>query len=51
MIWDSCVPHKFTKFIYLKENFIELSQQHIAYQKSNNIVVKCVKEDMQNIDL
>ena len=51
MIWDSCVPHKFNKFIYLKENFIELSQQHIAYQKSNNIVVKCVEEDMQNIDL
>ena len=25
MIWDSCVPHKFSKFIYEKENFIELS--------------------------
>ena len=51
MIWDSCVPHKFTKFIYLKENFIELSQLHITYPKANNIVVKFVEEDMQNIDL
>ena len=51
MIWDSCVPHKFTKFIYLKGNFIELSQLHITYPKANNIVVKFVEEDMQNIDL
>ena len=51
MIWDSCVPHKFTKFFYLKENFIELSQPHITYQKANNIVVKFVEEDIQNIDL
>ena len=49
MTWDSCVPHKFTKFIYLKENFIEHS--HITYQKANNIVVKFVEEDLQNIDL
>ena len=51
MTWDSCVPHKFTKFIYLKENFIEHSQPHITCQKGNNIVVKFVEEDLQNIDL
>ena len=28
MIWDSCVPRKFSKFIYQKENFIELSQSY-----------------------
>ena len=51
MIWDSSVPHKFRKFIYQKENFIELSQWHITYQKANNIVLKFVEEDTQNIDL
>ena len=51
MIWGSCVLHKFTKFIYLKENFIELNQPHITYQKANNIVVKFLEEDMQNTDL
>ena len=51
MIWDSSVPHKFRKFIYQKENFIELSQRHITYQKANNIVLKFVEEDTQNIDL
>ena len=51
MIWDSCVPHKFTKFMYLKKKIIELNQPHITYQKANNIVVKFVEEDIQNIDL
>ena len=41
MIWDTCVLDKFTKFIYLQDNFIELSQPHITYQKANNIVVRC----------
>ena len=51
MIWDSCVPRKFSKFTYQKENFIELSQPYITYQKANNIVLKFVEEDAQNIDL
>ena len=50
MIWDTCVPHKFSKFIFLKDNFIELSQPHIACQKANNIVVKFVERDVKNID-
>ena len=51
MIWDSCVSHKFSKFIYQEENFIDLSQPHITYQKANNIVLKFVEEDAENIDL
>ena len=51
MVWDTCVPHKFTKFTHLKDNFIELSEPHITYQRANNIVVKFVEEDVQNIDL
>ena len=51
MVWGTCVQHKFTKFIFLKENFIELSQSHVAYQNANNIVVKFVEEDVQNTDL
>ena len=35
----------------MQENFIELSQPHITYQKANNIVIKFVEEDMENIDL
>ena len=43
MIWDSCVPHKFSKFIYQKENFIELSQPHITYQSID--LLKCALRD------
>ena len=51
IIWGSCVRYKSTKIIYLIENFIEISQPHVTYQKANNIVVRFVEEDMQNIDL
>ena len=50
MVWDTCVLHKFCKFIYLEDNFIELSQPHIIYQKANNIIVNFVEEDVQIID-
>ena len=30
MVWGTCVSHKFNKFVYLKDNFIELSQPHIT---------------------
>ena len=51
MIWDTCLPHKFSKFIYLIENFIDLCQAHITYQKANNIVLKFIEEDPQNFEL
>ena len=51
MVWDTCVPHEFNKFIFQKENSIKLSQPHIKYQRANNIVVKFIEEDVQNIDL
>ena len=51
MIWDTCIPGKFSKFIYPKENFIDLCQPHITYQKANNIVLKFIEEDLQNFEL
>ena len=51
MIWRTCVLHKFTKFILLKGNFIELSLSHITHQKANNIAAKFVEEDVKNINL
>ena len=51
MIWDTCMPHKFSKFIYSKESFIDLCQTHITYQKAKNIVLKFTEEDLQNLEL
>ena len=45
LIWNTFVAHKFSKFIYLKENFIDLCQPHITYQKANNIALKFIQED------
>ena len=42
MIWDVCVSHKFSKFIYARDNFIELCQPHTTYQNL---------QDLQNISL
>ena len=35
MIWDTSVPHKFSKFIYLKEKFIDLLSTAHNLSKSN----------------
>ena len=51
MIWDNCVPNKFSKFVYLKQNFIDLCQPHITYQKANNIVLTFIEEDPQTFEL
>ena len=51
MIWSTCVLQKFSKFIYLKENFIDLCQPHIIYQKANNTVLKFIEEDPQKFEL
>ena len=51
MIWDVCVPTSFTKYIFEKDNFVELSKQGWMYQKANNIVLNFIEKDKQNIHL
>ena len=51
MIWDTCVPHKFSTFVYFFKKIIHLCQPHITYQKANNIVLKFIEEDLQNFEL
>ena len=43
--------HKFSKLIYLKESFIDICKPHITYQKANNIVLKLIEENSQNLEL
>ena len=51
IIWDTCVPHKFSTFVYFFKKIIHLCQTHITYQKANNIVLKFIEEDLQNFEL
>ena len=42
MIWDGFVLRSFTKYIYEKGNFVELSKQGLTYQKANKIVLNFI---------
>ena len=51
MIWDVCVPRNFKKYIFEKDNFVELSKQGLTYQKANDIELNFIEKDKQNIYL
>ena len=40
MLWENCVPVQLCKFVCLKDNFTQLYQLQIAFQKGNDIVKK-----------
>ena len=49
MIPDICLPHVFTRFIYLKDNYTILSSPNLKYQKAINIVKRFIEQDIKNI--
>ena len=51
MMWDICLPHVFTCFIYLKDNYTILSSPNLTYQKADNIVKRFIEQDIKNIDV
>ena len=51
MIWDVCVRRSFTKYVFEKDNFVELLKQGLTYQKANKIVLNFIEKDKQNIYL
>ena len=50
-LWDECIPHEFTKFIYKGENYNIISDPKLTYQKSNRVVTNWLVEDTQGINL
>ena len=51
MLWDRCLPHAVTRFIYLSKNYSILGDPKLTYQKVNGIVRKFVEENSNNINL
>ena len=51
MLWDRCLPHAITRFIYSNENYNILGDPKLTYQKANRIVRKFVEENLNNINL
>ena len=51
MLWDECLPHVFTRFIYKGENYNVLSNPKLTYQKANGIVKEFIEENSNNIKI
>ena len=50
-MWDICLPHVFTRFIYLKDNYTTLSSPNLTYQKADNIVKRLIEQDNKKISM
>ena len=50
-LWDECIPHDFTRYIYKNENYNALSNPKVKYQKANAIVKNFIEEDFNRINL
>ena len=51
VMWEKCVPTQFSKFVYLKDNFTQLCQAQILFQKGNDVVKNFIEQDEANIGL
>ena len=50
MLWDRCLPHSITKFIYSSKNYNISGDPKLTYEKAHTIVKKFVKQDSNNIN-
>ena len=50
-LWDQCIPHDFTRFIYKSENHVVLSNPKLTYQKANGIAKNFIEEDPNCINI
>ena len=51
MLWENCVTVQLGKFVYVKDNFTQLCQVQITFQKANDIVKNFIEQDKTNIEL
>ena len=47
---DVCLPNEFVSFILKHENYNQISQPNLTYQKANNIVRNYIAEDPNRIN-
>ena len=51
MLWQKCVPTQFCRYIYLKDNFLALTQMEITYKKANATVMEFVQDNPNELGL
>ena len=49
-LWDECIPHDFTRFIYKKDIFLVVSSPKLTYQKADGVVKEFIKENPNRIN-
>ena len=51
MIWDKCLPRKFTVSVITEKNYFALSETQITYQIASDIVHNFINEENENFGL
>ena len=50
MLWQKCLPEQFTRYVFLYDNFLALTQMEITYQKSNSVVKQFLTEHLSELN-
>ena len=50
-LWDECISHDFTRYIYKNKNYNPISNPKLTYEKANAIVKNFIVEDVNRINL
>ena len=51
MLWNKCIPPEFCCYIYLKDNYLILTQLQFTFQKPNPIFRNFIKQNIKYLDL
>ena len=51
MLWQKCVPHELCRYIYLKDNYLILTQLQITFQKAYAIIKDFIRHNNKHFDL
>ena len=50
MLRQKCIPQQFTRYIFLYDNFLALTEMEITYQKANSVVKEFLKQHPNELD-
>ena len=50
MLWQKCIPQSFTRYIFLYDNFLALTQIEITYQEGSGMVKQFLKEHSNEVN-
>ena len=50
MLWQKCLPEQFTRYVFLYDNFLALTQMEITYQKANSVVKQFLTEHLSELN-